>query len=448
MLSTVLATIALPWGHLAQAGGGGSGGGGGDDGGGIFVLLGYLPMHFVGALLRRFIDKYPLLLIPLNIVGWVTAVAYSVMWVFIWDTLGFFIGLAALGGMAAGLYKLFSKFKQSKRVQEGLAAAQQGDSNWSEEQLVEHARKVFTQYQADWSARNSVAMQKYMTPGYYRHASLLVAVMAALKRKNIVDEPKVLDVGVIDMHDDSHDDHDWFTVGFTASANDQLIDEERNETLFTNNKPFTEYWTFQRSGKTWLLGGISQQTADPLALNGQLRDLAQQNGYYYSLDMGWLFIPRRGQLFGGAKFGISDINNHIVGMYQDKLLVQLYTYSKVQGSTPYVIAQVNVPQHYGNIVVRRKKMLRGGIRDLEKVETEWPDFNKKYDVYASAPDQVTSFELLNPTYMEQLEALPFEVNIEVVDNIIYLYAPEAGTSLEVYQGMLEIVQKAFKELRL
>lgn len=50
--------------------------------------------------------------------------------------------------------------------------------------------------------------------------------------------------------------------------------------------------------------------------------------------------------------------------------------------------------------------------------------------------------------MEQLEALPFEVNIEVVDNVVYLYTDERGTSPEVYQTMLDLLQKAFKEMRL
>lgn len=107
-----------------------------------------------------------------------------------------------------------------------------------------------------------------------------------------------------------------------------------------------------------------------------------------------------------------------------------------------------MPKQYGNIVVRRKKTFQRGLGNLEKVETEWTQFNNKYEVYASAPEQVTSFELLNPTYMEQLEALPFEVNIEVVDNVIYLYTSEIDATLEVYESMLDLTNKAFVELRL
>ena len=69
-------------------------------------------------------------------------------------------------------------------------------------------------------------------------------------------------------------------------------------------------------------------------------------------------------------------------------------------------------------------------------------------MYASNAEQATSFELLNPTYREQLAALPFAVTIEVVDNVIYLYTDERGTDVATYGIMLDLVHKAFKELRL
>ncbi|RYC73156.1 hypothetical protein G112A_00396 [Candidatus Nanosynsacchari sp. TM7_G1_3_12Alb] len=50
--------------------------------------------------------------------------------------------------------------------------------------------------------------------------------------------------------------------------------------------------------------------------------------------------------------------------------------------------------------------------------------------------------------MEQLVALGFEVSIEVVDNVIYLYTEERGTDVAIYQTMYDLVQKAFKEMRL
>ncbi len=52
--------------------------------------------------------------------------------------------------------------------------------------------------------------------------------------------------------------------------------------------------------------------------------------------------------------------------------------------------------------------------------------------------------------MEKLEAVPFEVNIEVVDNDVYLYAPEKAKDTDAtrYDTMLRLLQEAFKQMRL
>ena len=78
---------------------------------------------------------------------------------------------------------------------------------------------------------------------------------------------------------------------------------------------------------------------------------------------------------------------------------------------------------------------------------EWGEFNDMYEVFASDLEKVTSFELLNPAFMVHLRELPFEANIEVVDNVVYVFA-QAGMSVGNYQALLEILQKAYKEMKL
>lgn len=445
----------LPLEFFARGGGGGSGGGSGGGGGeGIFFVLGYLPMHFVGSGLAKLAKKLPspAVLIVVNIVGWAIAIAYAIVWTFIWKSLGFLVGLAALVGVAAGLYGWFGKIKQSPLVKKALAGAAAKDAAWDEEKLLNYARNTFVQYQKDWSVFNTDNMKAYMTDRYLMHAWLLMTTLHQMGRRNSVSNVTIAEAAVVTLNDSVVNDEDQFTVGFTASAHDELIESTTDAVLFTDNSTFTEYWTFKRSGNTWLLDTIAQSTADAYATNSAMQQLANQYGYYYSQDMGWLFIPKRGVLFDGAQFGKSDINNHIVGMYDGKLLVQVYSYIKdPQNYSSYVVAQAALPKSYGQIVVRRKK---GGLqlfnkpRGLEKVETEWTEFNKKYEVYADNFELATSFELLNPTYMEQLEALPFEVSIEVVDNVVYLYVAESKSSVQMYQTMLDLLHKAFKEMRL
>lgn len=435
---------------FARAGGGGSGGSSGGSGGGAgggLAMIGFIPAYIIGSQLRKRLGREGIPFVAANIIGFSLVAATFVLIAKNW--IGIIIALGAVAGMSTGLYELYNKIKQSKLVRDKLQRASAADPVWSESRLINHAKQIFLRYQKDWSKQNSKAVKAYTTEYYAYHAGLLIYTLQLMKRTNRMSNINISDVEVVDMLDSADDSQDTVTIGFSASAKDLLIDNSTGETLFTDNSQFTEYWRFRRHGNDWLLDGIDQATANPAMYNAQIDQFARQNNYCYSADMGWLFIPKRGQLFGGAQFGVSDINNHVVGLYNESLLVQLYTYQRANDVSSVVIAQINVPKEYGQIIVRRKKKLRfGGIRGLEKVEMEWGQFNKQYEVYASNTDQAVSFELLNPTYMEQLVALGFEVSIEVVDNVIYLYTEERGTDVAIYQTMYDLVQKAFKEMRL
>ena len=452
MVQIISAALEL----FARAGGGGSGGGGssGGDGDGIvfLALVGYVPTHGLGAFLRR---KLPSESGAASLLAHVITWPLSIIWAiacFAMFGSGFFGSIVALGaiiGAPAGLFNWFSEvLKQSAEVKQRLKRAVANDPMWDEAQLVDFAKQTFMRYQYDWSRQDTESMKQYMTEGYHYHASLFIYTLQLMQRTNTMEDIVIDEAVVMQVHDDQNDANDRVTIGITARAKDTLINTAANAAIFTDNSSFTEYWTFARSGSTWLLADIGQATADMDAYNNELAAFAARNKYCYSVDMGWLFIPERGQLFGQAKFGVSDINNHAVGLYKESLLVQLYTYAAFNGAQPRVIAQVNVPKTYGNIIVHRKQSSNINTRGLERIETEWIQFNQQYEVYASNAEQATSFELLNPTYMEQLAALPFAVTIEVVDNVIYLYTDERGTDVATYGIMLDLVHKAFKELRL
>lgn len=437
---------------FARAGGGGSGSGGGGSIGAL-ALVGYLPMHPVGALVRKH-KMVEAEWVGGQVIGWVICVIYTALLAWMTVFIGGLALIMAAGaplGMGAGLYRWFSKLKQSKKTALALQAAAQADGVWNKESVLARAREVFTRYQKDWSSFNVTSMQSYMTPEYYNHAGLMMYALRLAGRQNLVNDPKIEDALIVSVNDSLDNSKDEVIVGITASSNDVLKDTRDQTELFTDDSTFTEYWRFQRSGNDWLLEDIQQATAATWTRNVELEAFAVRNGYYFSLDWGWLLLPRRGQLFGQGKFGKSDINNHVIGMH-GQCLVQFYTYrSKPDEGKTYLIAQANLPKSYGDIVVRHKKRLSfGGIHGLKKISTEWPDFNKKYQVYATSLEQATSLELLNPKYMEQLEALPFEVNIEVVDNVVYLYAPQRdkAAAADRYPRMLDALNSAFKEMRL
>lgn len=436
--------------NFARGGGGGSDSGGGGDG--IIALIGYLPMHFVGALIRRYTIKpgNGAIDFMLQTIGWVIAIVYSALLIFVFKFAGFLIAIGAILGMAAGLYGLINQLKQSKGVQRLLTNAGAADSAWDENKLVDHAKKVFVRFQADWSSMNLESMKTYMTADYHRRNELLLYALQQLGRRNQMENITISQAVITDAYDGTNNSQDRFTIGFTATATDSLIDTQNNQTLFTDTNSFQEYWQFVRNDQTWLLENITQGTESALLQNTTMQGFAHKNGLYYSADMGWLLIPARGQFFGQRKFGVSDINNHMIGM-QGETLVQLYSYRQSTSDTnSLLIAQMNLKgKSYGQIIVRRKKTLRPfGIRGLDRIETEWTQFNKQFEVFASNGEGATSFELLNPKYMEQLAAAPFEVNIEVVDNVVYFYGSESRLSLDHYQAMLELLQSAYMEMRL
>ena len=336
------------------------------------------------------------------------------------------------------------------KIKADLAQAAAADIIWKANSIEAHAKDTFIQYQKDWSVFDLDSMKQYMTPGYYQHNLLMMGALKLHARQNDVRNPVVNSAEVVEFTDNDDDTKDTHTVQLNVHVFDVLNDTRENKQLFAQYLATTEYYKFVRSGSTWKFAGIDQATAQPSKRNVPLEAFAKKNGYFYSLDWGHLLIPKRGQLFRYGTFGVSDINNHVIGLYKD-IIVQLYTYAQVPGANvEYLIAQTSVPKSYGNIVVRNKSgVYSPKVKKLRKLKMEWQDFNKKYEVFASDENLATSFELLHPTFMEQLEALPFEVSIEVVDNIVYLYTSGYGlTKSENYETMLTILKAAFKEMRM
>ncbi|MEK7059467.1 MAG: TIM44-like domain-containing protein [Patescibacteria group bacterium] len=441
---------------FASAGGGGSGGGSG-DGGGVIALLGYVPTHLWGSFLRRK-AKNPVGL-TLMIIG---TLVYGFGWWF-FGAFGFFVSLGAFVGGPAGYYGWFGKIsaRVRKKAKQEITAAASQDPAWNEDALKQHVQDTFAKFQSDWSAFNTENMKSYLTPNYAYHIELMLLALRQRRRRNNVESPELIETYPTDVDDAATNAQDRVTFLVHAKAHDVLIEnvDGQEQELFANNNELYEYWHFARSDNGWLLDNITQLTEQKGMERADVRAFAQTNNLYYSLDWGWLLLPRRGQLFGKGKFGTSDINNHVIGVY-NKLLIELYTYLPTTkaddtNKAQYVIAQVALPKRYDSIIVEAKS---GGLlgnsfgslfgrapKGYNHLKLEWPDFNKRYSVYATNVEQVTAFELLHPVYMEKLFALPFKVSIEVVDNVVYLYTKDKKAD---YELMYSILKDAFKEMKL
>lgn len=312
-------------------------------------------------------------------------------------------------------------------------------------------RDIFINYENDWGALNTANFASYMTPRYQAHATLLMRAFADAKRRNPV---------VVNAYYGARLMGDYAEI--CANANDILLDTRTNQIMYENDGVnVDEYWRFSRSsdGKL-LLDGIEQPTADLATRERGIQAFAQSNGAYYSLDFGRLLLPTTGVIFQPDSFQRADVNNHVIGqmgdtghLVSDSVVYQIYTYSALpyrdKNAVVYLVGQLAVPKDYGRIViVRNHGILTQKPHGLNELQTESGDFNKNYRVFASNAEQVTSFELLNPQMIETLTNAPFEINIEVIDNVIYFFAQLHTTNASNYAAMLSILQSAYRELKM
>ncbi len=355
--------------------------------------------------------------------------------------------------IAVVLFLVFTVWKQRKEqlaeAKADITKAASFDSVWNTDALRARITEVFTRFQNDWSNLDPSRMQEYLMPEFYNKMVLELGTLDALHRKNLVQNPVIKDIEFLVAQDSEDNTKDHVYVEITASAHDVLLDTETNKELFVDDSTFTEYWTFNRDGDVWKLGKISQETEDADYWEKDIENFAKKNNFHYDPDFGWLMLPYKGALFGATKFGTSDVNNHVAGTYHGKL-VEFYTYipnPDQKNATNYLVAQAVLPIKHNDILVKKKKMLFNfAPKGLRKIETESIDFNKKFVLFAAPGDEAKSFELLAPNFMEKIYALPFELNIEVVGNVLYFYS-ESRANLD-YDKLLEILSWAFDEMKM
>lgn len=433
---------------FARAGGGGSSSGGGFV---IFAIPMVVAMSVAG-LVKTFTKSKPAAIA----VGSLAGLLVSLFYLFIGPVTFIFVAISALVGALIGAFTdKISRFRKgSEAAKQVIQQASAQDSAWNEQGIINYTSSVFNRFQYDWERMDLPSIQQYVTPHYARHIGLMLYALQQMGRVNRMKNVSISDAVITRAHDDADDRNDRVSVSFVASASDELVDVVSGKVLHSDFDDFGEQWNFVRSGDGWLLEGIDQATEDSAQLVASMQQFAAQYNMYFSPDWGRLLLPTRGELFKRGFEG-ADINNHVIGFWTGDLLVQLYTYvaeaSNNDSAATYIIGQVNLPKSYGGILVERRdsrflKRFRAPS-GYKKVELEWGDFNKRYQVYATDENQVTSFELLNPSFMAWLYDQNIKVNIEVVDNIVYLYA-KISTGEMRYVEMMDILQKSHKELKM
>lgn len=326
------------------------------------------------------------------------------------------------------------------------------NSTKQEKQIHEAADHIFESYQEDWSEFKLDDIKTFTTPQYYQHATLMLELLKNLHRANKVSKLKVRKVYLLDPVNDQTSLPANIRVAFDFSGLDEVITDDGKKLYSAYVPNAVETWNFVYDGENLKLSGIAQPTESAPHLIKSLANFAKENKLFYSPDWGRYALPARGLIFGGASMKIADINNHVIGKWGD-LLVQLYSYAESPNlgvSGYYIVGQINVPKDYLGVIVKSRQFKTGKKPDksYDKFELEWNEFNDRYDVYAASRDALPAFELLNPKFMEYLYGKNPSYNLEVVDNVIYIYANIRNITEQDYAELLEVLQKAYDELKM
>lgn len=159
-------------------------------------------------------------------------------------------------------------------LSEDLAALQAKDPNFNQQMFLDRAQAAFFALQTAWMDRNLEPARVYMSDGIYHRWKVQIDAMIAAHKKNILDNLVIGGVTVVKVQTDPN--FDSITVRIDASAADYEVDETNaNKVVFGSHQdqPFTEYWTFTRSGSTRTKAGEGAEVTQcpncgaPLSIN-------------------------------------------------------------------------------------------------------------------------------------------------------------------------------------
>lgn len=361
----------------------------------------------------------------------------------------------------------FTNVKLSKR----LARIAKKDKLWAEQYLIDTATTVFSRYQNDVAKGDLKAMSPYVLPELIDRTGCMVEVFSRLGWRNILQETIIRKVRVWGIDYQTDDGKDicvmWLDVKTKTNMPDVLVSRHLSDDEYS----FIEAWTFQRVGEAWMLADVGQILARKASAS--ITDFAAENNLYYWADTGWLLLPTGGSLLknskfsGGNEYGAGELTDHVFGRYKDSLL-QIFTLELTKESYieegytwpgTRLVGVLTLPKAYGGILVRpvkdkllgQNRLFAGVPGTYTKHEFEWPDFNRRYEVYATDADLLAAFELVNPDFMAYLYDTGVPITVEVVNDTVYVYTSDREkrvVNAKSYRTHLEIMHRVYRELRL
>ena len=157
---------------------------------------------------------------------------------------------------------------------EDLAALQAKDPNFNQQMFLDRAQAAFFALQKAWMDRNLEPARVYMSDGIYHRWKAQIDAMIAAHKKNVLDNLVIGGVQIVKVQTDPN--FDSITVRIDASAADYEVDDTTaNKVIYGSrqDQPFTEYWTFTRSGAARTKAGEGAEVTQcpncgaPLSIN-------------------------------------------------------------------------------------------------------------------------------------------------------------------------------------
>ena len=157
---------------------------------------------------------------------------------------------------------------------EDLAALQAKDPNFNQQMFLDRAQAAFFALQKAWMDRNLEPARVYMSDGIYHRWKAQIDAMIAAHKKNVLDNLVIGGVQIVKVQTDPN--FDSITVRIDASAADYEVDDTTaNKVIYGSrqDQPFTEYWTFTRSGAARTKAGEGAEATQcpncgaPLSIN-------------------------------------------------------------------------------------------------------------------------------------------------------------------------------------
>ena len=159
-------------------------------------------------------------------------------------------------------------------LNDDLAALQLKDPNFNQQMFLDRAQTAFFALQKGWMDRNLEPVRVYMSDGIYRRWKTQIDAMIAAHKRNVLERLVIGGAQIVKVQTDPN--FDSITVRIDASAADYEVDDAASNTVTYGSrdpKPFSEYWTFIRSGSARTKAGEGAEVTQcpncgaPLSIN-------------------------------------------------------------------------------------------------------------------------------------------------------------------------------------